>query len=125
VSALQKMAWLYCLLFLVVVVITHFPGLTDEEGRNLGLFVIDPVDDVIHTLTAVFAGFAAWQGTRVSLAYFRLFGVMYGIDGVVGFLNSLGVSPLVTGFAANAPHLAIAALALTIGFVVHERLAAT
>ena len=117
------MAWLYGLLFLAVVVITHFPGLTDAEGRNLGLFVIDPVDDVIHALTALLAGFAAWQGTRVSLAYFRLFGAMYGIDGVVGFLNGLGVSPVAIDFAANAPHLAIAAFALLIGFVVHERLA--
>jgi hypothetical protein len=118
------MAWLYCLLFVVVVVITHFPGLTDAEGRNLGLFKIDPIDDVIHALTAVFAGFAAWQGGRVSLTYFRLFGVLYGVDGVVGFLNFLGVSPLAIAFAANAPHMAIAAFALAIGFVVHERLAA-
>jgi hypothetical protein len=122
VTSAQRLAWLYCGLFVLVVVITHFPGLTDAQGRNLGLFKIDPIDDVIHALTGAFAGFAAWHGGRVSLTFFRLFGVLYGVDGIVGFLNFLGVSPLAIAFAANAPHMAIAAFALTIGFVLHERL---
>lgn len=118
-----RLAWVYCGLFVLVVAITHFPGLTDAEGRNLGLFVIDPIDDLIHALTAAFAGFAAWHGGRVSLEFFRLFGILYGLDAIVGFLNFLGVSPLPIAFAANAPHMAIGAFALAIGLVVHERLA--
>jgi hypothetical protein len=124
VTALQKMAWLYFGVFALVVVITHFPGLTDAQGRNLGLFTIDPIDDVAHVLTAAMAGFAAWQGTRVSRDFFRLFGAIYGTDAVVGFLNGVGVYPVTFDFAINAPHLAIATYALFIGFVVHERLAA-
>ena len=120
----QRAAWAYFGTFLAVVVITHFPGLTDAEGRNLGLFKIDPIDDVVHALSAIFAGFAAWQSRLVSVWYFRLFGGMYGLDGVVGTLLGIGTAtPFALTLAANLPHILIAASALAIGIPLARRLA--
>jgi hypothetical protein len=120
-SAAQRLAWAYFLVFLAVVAITHAPGLTDAEGRNLGLFKIDPIDDVIHALSGVLAAFAAWHGPRVSVWYSRLFGLLYGWDGVVGLLIGLAGTPLIVNLAANLPHLAIAAAALAVGFLLPRR----
>jgi hypothetical protein len=117
----QRTAWAYFVVFLTVVVVTHVPGLTDAQGRNLGLFKIDPVDDVIHALSGVMAAFAAWHGARVSVWYLRLFGLLYGWDGVVGLLIGLSTTPAIVNLAANLPHLAIAAAALSIGFLLPWR----
>lgn len=115
-TSLQRYAWSCFALFLTVVVITHFPGLTDADGRNLGLFVIDPIDDLVHALSGVLAAFAAWHTARVSQWYFRLFGALYGLDAIVGFAIFASREPFAVAFAANAPHVAIAAFALWAGF---------
>jgi hypothetical protein len=117
----QRAAWGYFAAFLAVVVITHFPGLTDAQGRNLGLFTIDPIDDVAHALSALLAGFAAWQSARVSLWFLRLFGGIYGLDGAVGFLLYLPTTSLVNDLAINLPHMIIAAVALAVGLVFYRR----
>ncbi len=132
-SLVQRLAWLYCLLFLSVVVITHAPGLTDAEGRNLGLFKIDPIDDVIHAVSALWAGFAAWRSPWASRFYFRAFGLYYTADAFIGlftgwtvpeFLIHWSVYPgysmlddFFWKFAANAPHFVIGPAALAIGFL--------
>jgi len=117
----RRAAWAYFVVFLIVVVVTHAPGLTDAQGRNLGLFKIDPVDDVIHALSGVMAAFAAWQGARVSVWYLRLFGLLYGWDGLVGLLIGLSTTSAIVNVAANLPHVAIAAAAITIGFLLPRR----
>jgi hypothetical protein len=117
----RRLAWAYFVVFLTVVAITHAPGLTDAEGRNLGLFKIDPVDDVIHALSGLLAAFAAWHGTLVSLWYLRLFGLLYLWDGVVGFLIALPSTSPVVNLAANLPHLLIGGAGLAIGLLAPRR----
>lgn len=50
---LKKLAWLYTAGFLGIFLICHAPGLTDADGRLLGLFRIDPIDDLVHLLSGV------------------------------------------------------------------------
>ena len=40
---LRKLAWFYTAGFLGIFLICHTPGLTDDSGRLLGLFRIDPI----------------------------------------------------------------------------------
>jgi hypothetical protein len=35
--------------------LSHWPGLTDANGRLLGLFAIDPVDDIFHLISGAVA----------------------------------------------------------------------
>jgi hypothetical protein len=137
-TPIQGLAWLYCALFFFVVAITHFPGLTDDQGRNLGLFVIDPVDDFVHTVSFIWAGVAAWRSAWAARFYFRAFGLFYTIDAFVGlitgfsnleFLVNWSVSPgyvmtddFFRHFLANAPHFVIGPAALIIGFLLPMRL---
>jgi len=134
-TVMQALAWGYAALFLSVVLIGYIPGLTNEQGQLLGLFRIELVDDALHLGSAIWAAVAAWISARASTFYFKAFGSIYTLDGVIGFLfgqayldGSIfihGVTPLdwVTKFAANLPHLVIGGLAVYIGFVVSRRYA--
>ena len=117
----RRLAWIYFLGFMAVVIVTHFPGLTDDQGRNLGLFKIDPLDDVVHLLSALFGAFAAWYSTRLSIHYFRLFGGIYFADAVVGLLAGLATLPPLINLALNLPHLVISSAALVFGFLLHRK----
>jgi hypothetical protein len=131
----QRLAWVYAGLFLFVVVIGYLPGLTNSEGQLLGLFRIELVDDALHLGSAIWAALAAWISTRASILYFKLFGTVYTLDGVIGLLFGQGYldggilihgpTPLdwMTKLAANFPHLAIGGIAMIIGFVLSRRYA--
>ena len=128
-DTLRKLAWLYAAGFLGVFLITHAPFLTDANGLSLGLFKIDPVDDIVHLLSGV-AGVivASWVTSYIPL-FFKLVGILYMADAVVGmvasrglldgsiFLQGLGSPDFgITNWALNLPHIIISGLALVIGF---------
>lgn len=131
----QLFAWVYAALFLAVVLVGYIPGFTNEQGQLLGLFRIELVDDALHLGSAIWAAVAAWLSVRASTLYFRLFGTVYMLDGVVGFLfgqafldgGIFRFGPeqldLATRFFANLPHLVIGGTAVFIGFVVARRYA--
>src|SRR4029450_7784536 len=126
---MRKLAWLYVAGFLGIFLICHTPGLTDADGRLLGLFRIDPIDDFVHLLSGP-------AGVRVALAapqfmplYFKVIGVLYDLDALVGMTMSRGLLDLsvftqgpggpdfsLSNWAINMPHIVLASLALSIGF---------
>jgi hypothetical protein len=82
---------------------------------------------------ALFAIVAAWISTRATVTYFKLFGTLYFLDGVLGlitgsgyldfgiFINSVLDLDLTTRILANLPHLAIGGFAAYVGFVLSKR----
>ncbi len=132
-NIIRLYAWVYAALFIFVVALGYIPGLTNTEGQLLGLFRIDPIDDVLHLGSGIWAALAAWTSARASTWYFKLFGVIYGLDGVIGFLFGQGYLdggifiygpiPLDWGtkFAANLPHMLIGGMAIVIGFVLSRK----
>lgn len=133
-SLIQWLAWFYCANFLFIVILSHWPGLTDRQGKLMGLFAIDPVDDVFHLLSGLLAGFAAWKSHRWSVNYFRYAGIPYAIDAFTGiflgveFLNGdiCGVGPSgpnlsVRNVLVNTPHILIPVTMLWIGFWLAKR----
>ena len=134
VSLIQWLAWFYCLNFLGIVTLSHWPGLTDAEGRLLGLFFIDPIDDIFHLLSGLVAGVVAWHSRRWSVTYFKYAGIPYGIDAVTGiffgveFLNGemftegiQGPNFTMNGFLVNLPHILILVTMVGIGFGLGRR----
>jgi hypothetical protein len=130
---MRKWAWGYALLFLAVVSLGYIPGLTDEQGQLLGLLHIELKDDLLHLGSAIWAAVAAWLSTRAATLYFRLFGLVYFFDGVVGLLFGQGYLDLgillygpasldlATRIGANIPHLLIGGVAMLVGFVFSRR----
>jgi hypothetical protein len=125
-APIQKFAWLYAAMAFGVVAIGYVPGAT-TSGLLFGLFKIDPVDDVIHGLTAVAAALAAWTSARVSVLFFWTFIALYGLDATLGLLLQRGLLDLtalsvpggspdfgLTTWLINLPHILLVALALGI-----------
>lgn len=130
----QKWAWFFAGVFLFVFIVTNVPAFNDAEGRNFGLFKIDPIDNVVHFLTAVFCALAAWKSARWSSTCLAFFGILYGLDATVGLLLSKGLLDLTVfsgiGFAPdfsvrnlliNAPHVLIAIVMIWTGFLPMSR----
>ena len=126
---LRTLAWVYAAGFLGVFLVTHAPFLTDQNGLSFGLFKIDPVDDFVHLLSGVAGVIVAWWATSVIPTYFKVIGVLYMADAIIGMTTSRGLldgsvftqGPLSTDFgltnwALNLPHIIISGLALIIGF---------
>ncbi len=129
-SLIQKLTWFYAANFLFIFIISHWPGLTDKEGRLLGLFFIDPIDDVFHLLSGLVAVVCAWKSHSFSVNYFKYAGIPYALDAVTGilfgreFLNGdvftegLGRPDFsITTFGRNLPHIVIPVSMMAIGFV--------
>jgi hypothetical protein len=135
VHIMQKLAWVYAALFLFVVSLGYLPGLTNGAGQLFGLFRIELIDDALHLGSGIWAAVAAWRSARASTIYFKLFGIVYGLDGVIGLLFGQGFldggifvhGPIAldwgTRFGANLPHILIGGTAVVIGFIVSRRYA--
>lgn len=136
-SVIQWLAWFYCANFLFIVTLSHWPGLTDRQGRLMGLFAIDPVDDIFHLLSGLLAGFAAWKSHRWSVNYFKWAGIPYGLDAITGiffgveFLNGdictvgpSGPNLSLRNVLVNTPHILIPVTMFVIGFWLSKRVKA-
>ena len=126
---LKKLAWWYTAGFLGIFVVCHTPPLNDEQGRLLGLFKIDPIDDIVHLLSGIAGALVAWLAPAAIPHYFKAIGILYELDAVVGMTMSRGLLDLsvfklgpgapdfsATNWALNLPHIVLASLALWIGF---------
>lgn len=132
-SSIQAFAWVYAALFLFVVILGYIPGVTDAQGLMFGLFKIDLIDDILHLASALWAGWAAWHSLRAAVFYFKAFGILYFLDGIVGvltgegyldlgvFLAGAGIPDMATRVAANIPHIVLGAVAMIIGFIVSRK----
>jgi hypothetical protein len=129
VNPLRLIAAVYAVLFAVVTSLNYIPGLTDAQGRTFGLFALDIFDDALHAASGLWAALAAWTSTRATLIYFRVFGPLYCLDGVLGLFTGSGYLdlgivmngvldlPLMTRVLMNLPHIAIGGFAAFAGYV--------
>jgi hypothetical protein len=125
---MRRWVWWYTAGFLGIFLICHTPGLTDADGRLLGLFRIDPIDDFVHLLSGIVGALVAWRAPHLGAPYLIAVGVLYNLDAAVGMFLSRGLLDLsvfkqgpggpdfsLTNWALNMPHIALASLALWLG----------
>ena len=123
-------AWFFALNFVFIFAISHWPGLTDSQGRLLGLFHIDPIDDVFHLLSGIAAVIVALKTPKWCKYYFLTIAFLYGVDAFMGlvfdreFLNPTFItqglgSPNFSQQAIliNLPHILIMLAALILVYV--------
>ena len=132
---IQNLAWLYAAMFFVIGSLRYIPFINDANGVTLGIFSLQWYDDLLHYGSGLWAAIAAWKSPKASEFYFKLFGIIYGLDGVMGFFFGqgyldggifiYGYTPLSWGFKffANIPHIFIGSVAVFVGFYLSKRLA--
>lgn len=132
-NPLRIIAAVYAVLLAGVTSLNYVPGLTDDQGRTFGLFALDVFDDALHAASGLWAALAAWRSTHATLVFFRVFGTLYCLDGLLGLATGSGYLdlgillhgvldlPFVTRLLMNLPHIAIGGFAAFTGFVLAHR----
>lgn len=113
---IQKLAWVFGVVFIVLGVLAFVPAAA-PGGMLLGVFSVDAMLAAVYLVSGVVACLAAWRSERAALMYFKVFGIIYAIMTVAGFLQSDSILGLTAVDGAdNLLHLVAAALALWAGF---------
>ena len=115
----KTLAWVFGVVLTLVGILGFVPGLTTND-MLLGIFTVGGLHNLIHLVTGL-AALAAAMGYFSPKMYFQIFGVVYGIVTVVGFVQGDTVLGLImVNMADNVLHLLIAAVALYAGFMMKE-----
>jgi hypothetical protein len=105
------------------------PGLADVSGRTFGLFKLNAYQNLLHTVSALWAFSAAYLSRSAAIVFLRVFGALYFLDGLMGLAIGsgyldLGVLvygvldvPLWFKFLTSLPHLAFCGVAALTGFM--------
>jgi hypothetical protein len=114
---LKKIALVFGVVFVAVGLLGFVPAAA-PEGHLLGLFHINPLHNVVHIASGAVALWAGLTNERNAKLYFQIFGVVYALVAVLGFVS--GDNPILGLVANNAAdtwlHVVIAAVALYLGF---------
>ena len=115
----KTMAVLFGVVFLLIGILGFVPGITKDE-MLLGVFHVNAAHNVVHLLSGAVALFCGMTSLGASRNYFRIFGVVYALVAVLGFLNP--GDTMLLGLISNNQadtwlHVAIAAVSLLLGFM--------
>ena len=128
----QKAALAFGVVFVVIGLGGFLPFLVTKDAMGmellLGIFMVGALHNVIHLASGV-AALASSSSAKYAKLYFQVFGVVYALVTVLGFVvgdggEILGLLPV--NLADNLLHLVIAASSLYLGFgmVANEKSAA-
>jgi Domain of unknown function (DUF4383) len=105
------------------------PGLADASGRTFGLFKLNAYQNLLHTVSALWAFSAAYISRSATIFFLRVFGTLYFIDGLLGLAIGSGyldLGVLVYGvlnlpfrfkLLTSLPHLILGGTAALAGFM--------
>src|ERR1700676_4889595 len=114
-------AIIFGLVFLVVGILGFVPACTtDMNGMPmlLGIFHVNDAHNYVHLASGVVFLLCGVAGAGPSRPFFKIFGLVYALVAVLGFMNPAG--PLL-GMISNNPadtwlHVVLAAVMLFLGF---------
>lgn len=106
----------YVLVGLIGFAITSGVGFAHTHGKDLIIFELNPLHNVVHIAVGLALGLAALRGHTVSAAVNSLVGAVYLLVGVVGlFVTDAAMNILALNHADNVLHLASALVLLGVG----------
>lgn len=123
---MKNIAKLYAQVFGIVLTAVGLLGFIDAlapSGNLLGIFAINPAHNVVHILSGIVGLAAGFLGSgQYARWYAGVFGVVYGLVTVVGFIQTttvLGIIPV--NLPDNLLHAAIAIVSLVVFFSTSSR----
>jgi arginine exporter protein ArgO len=112
----RKLTFVFAVFAALVVAMGWVPQFIVMQGHErmmFGLFMLSPLDDITHGLTAVAAVAACLHSRRASLLFLTAFGWYYALDAV--FFLTYGVvndKPWLADVLLNAPHVIVSSIML-------------
>jgi Domain of unknown function (DUF4383) len=116
---------LFGIVFLAIGILGFVPGITKDE-MLLGIFHVNAVHSVVHIVSGAIFLFASMAGAGAARLWFQLFGVIYALVAVLGFMN--GDKPILGLISSSTNntwlHVVLAVVMLAIGFGTSKQAAA-
>ncbi len=122
----KSAALLFGVVFLAVGILGFIPGISapgpDGMPMLLGIFMVNTVHSIIHIASGAVFLFAGMAGAGPARIWFKVFGVVYALVAVMGFVVGNG---MIFGLISNNPadtwlHVVLAAAMLFLGFVAKD-----
>lgn len=116
----KKAALAFGIVLVLIGILGFVPAVetTNSDGMKLliGLFMVGTVHNLIHLLSGIAALFGS-SSEATSRLYFKVFGVVYALVTIIGFIQGHTVLGIIdVNLADNLLHLVIAVAALALGF---------
>lgn len=114
-------ALLFGVVFLVVGILGYVPAATSDMNGTpmlLGIFHVNSAHNIVHLASGIVFLVCGFSGAVASQLFFRIFGLVYALVAVLGFLDPAG--PLLGLISNNVAdtwlHVCLATAMLIIGF---------
>jgi uncharacterized membrane protein len=82
----------------------------------LGLVHFVPAHNIIHIATGVLGLYSGIRGKKLQLAFARVFGLLYTVLAILGFIHVGQLAPLELNTSYNVVHLLVGLLGVAVGF---------
>lgn len=126
VIRMHTFAWIFGAALTLIGALGFVPWITTTDSYLLGVFLVDPVQNLVHIMSGFLAMIAAWGAGLYARLYFQVFGVLYSIIAIAGLFSGETVLGLfMTNAWVNLLHVVVAASALWLGFGVKESVSGT
>lgn len=112
---LRFFAILFGIVFICVGVAGFLPSF-NPNGLLLGYFEVNMMHNIVHIVSGVIAIMAA-TSYRYARLYFQVFGIVYGLVAILGFVTGGDLMMMHVNTADNFLHVFIAVVALYLGFL--------
>ena len=114
----KSLGMLFGIVFLAVGILGFVPGVTKDE-MLLGIFMVNTVHSVVHISSGVVFLLASMAGGAAASLWFKIFGLVYAVVAVMGFVVGNG---MIFGLISNNTndtwlHVVLAVAMLAIGFL--------
>jgi len=118
----KTLGMLFGIVFLAVGILGFVPGVatTGADGMPmlLNIFMVNTVHSIVHIASGVVFLLASMSGAGAARLWFQVFGVIYAVVAVLGFMTPNG---MLLGLISNNPadtwlHVVLAVAMLAIGF---------
>jgi uncharacterized protein DUF4383 len=118
----KTLGMLFGIVFLAVGILGFVPGIapagSDGMPMLLGIFMVNTAHSIVHIASGAVFLFASMAGAGPARVWFKIFGLVYAIVAILGFMTPNG---MLLGLISNNPavtwlHVGLAVAMLLIGF---------
>jgi hypothetical protein len=120
----KSAAILFGIIFLAVGILGFVPAVTKDE-MLMGIFHVNAAHNYVHIASGIVFLLCGMAGAGASATFFKIFGIVYGLVAVLGFMKGDG---LLLGMMSNNTadtwlHVVLALAMLFLGFAGKARAA--